>query len=700
MVWDSSMSRFLIFTGCFLFWVVELTGQDRKLSWEKEPDIIRGYQRFIAEGGDYDTLSSHILNRLMHQANASYYGPKMILENFAKNHVLACNAYRKREFTEAQSYAQIALHWAAKINDNYCTAASFRILSDIYEEQGRYDSALHYKTRALMIYQQLPQSASVGLMHYQIGNLYYEVSDYDASLFHLNEFLKKDRRQNLNRTLQAYNRIGRIYDITGESRIAVGYFEQAAELAQSHALPRWLTASKGNIGRIYFKEKKYAQAAPLLEMSYLAALQYGDTSLAVTEGCTLAEIYFLGGNRAKTEELIKKVERLHTPHLSPEAHLAYLHCRYMLAKTKSNWQEALQLLETYTHLSDSLTALRYRQTLEQVRMMNATAVQKMKEELNTKKTEASERQRDLLLIGGGLFLLVLIPLFVVLLRLNRKYKKANLALKRSQHEVSLKNKQLEQHNKQIAAQAANLEKTVKERTRDLEATIKGLNSHNKDLEQFSYIVSHNIRSPVSQILGLIGIFNFDKPDDPLNAEILKNLQKSAANLDQVIKDLNTIISTRQSLDALKEKVDLEEIMCQVLVGLESEIAAAQASIQYDFTLQPELYTVRGYMHSILHNLVSNAIKYRAEHRKPHIAISADPLGEFCCLTVADNGLGIDSEKNDTYKIFGLYQRMHTHIEGKGLGLYLVKTQVESLGGTVSLESVLGKGTVFRIMLPV
>jgi len=687
---------FLTMAGCF---AQQLMGQG-KSALEQAISPIAGYQKMIALGADYDTIATYTLERLIHTANASYYGFKLLHENFARNHLLSLHAYQQQEFEQAVHYAHISLRWATKIGDNYGKAAAFRILSDIYSKQNRYDSALHYKTQALIIYQQSKNYALANLMNYQIGNLYFDINDYDQAYVFLRSFLSGDTRHNIVNTLLAYNCIGRIYHFQERYDLAIGYFAQAATLADLYKLSQWLTTAKGNIGKVYFKQGKYKAAIPLLEMSYLSALTFRDTSRAIIENCILAETYLNMGKRSKMALLVQQLQALtKATSISTEARLAYLRCNYLYAKSSGNTAEALRLLEAYKYLGDSVNSYSSQNKLEQVRTLNMVAVQQVKDQLLKKKTELVERQRNLLLIGSALFAAVVIPLLFFLVILNRKRRRVNLELKHSQYEVSLKNKLLEEQNKQIAAQAAALEQTIQERTRDLEATIKVLNSHNKDLEQFSYIISHNIRSPITQILGLVGIFNVNQLDDPINMEVLKNLQKAATNLDQVVKDLNVIISTRQSLDTLKEKVDMEEMMCQVMLGLDANITATQASIQYDFTLLPVLYTVRGYMHSILHNLISNAIKYRAENRKPHIAVSSDILDNFCCLKVADNGLGIDLASTNTYKIFGLYQRMHTHTEGKGLGLYLVKTQVESLGGTIGVESKLGVGTVFRMMLP-
>jgi signal transduction histidine kinase len=105
--------------------------------------------------------------------------------------------------------------------------------------------------------------------------------------------------------------------------------------------------------------------------------------------------------------------------------------------------------------------------------------------------------------------------------------------------------------------------------------------------------------------------------------------------------------------------------------------------------------VRSYVQSILFNLLSNALKYRAPDRTLRVRIETRREDGYVRLSVADNGLGIDLAKHGP-KLFGLYRRFHTHVEGKGLGLHLIKTQIEALGGKVTLQSREGAGTTFNI----
>lgn len=110
---------------------------------------------------------------------------------------------------------------------------------------------------------------------------------------------------------------------------------------------------------------------------------------------------------------------------------------------------------------------------------------------------------------------------------------------------------------------------------------------------------------------------------------------------------------------------------------------------------PKIRSVKPYVESVLQNLLSNAIKYRHPDRVASIRLSTHPVDDYICLTVTDNGLGIDTALYKE-KVFTLYPRFHTHVDGKGLGLYLVKTQILALGAKIELESQVGEGTVFKV----
>ncbi len=218
---------------------------------------------------------------------------------------------------------------------------------------------------------------------------------------------------------------------------------------------------------------------------------------------------------------------------------------------------------------------------------------------------------------------------------------------------------------------------------------------NKNLHQFAYIVSHNLRAPIANILGLTSIYNKEASDHLLNHKVIDNLYKSANLLDSTIRDLNDILTIRSELTKVHEAIGFDQILKDILDSISDETSQIEADIAYDFTEAPNVTTVRSYIHSIMLNLVTNAFKYRSPTRKLQLKLKTFLLPNYICLTVSDNGLGIDLIK-EKEKVFGLYKRFHTAIEGKGVGLHLVKTQAELLGGRAEVESQPDIGTTFSI----
>ncbi|MNE29875.1 Phytochrome-like protein cph1 [compost metagenome] len=145
----------------------------------------------------------------------------------------------------------------------------------------------------------------------------------------------------------------------------------------------------------------------------------------------------------------------------------------------------------------------------------------------------------------------------------------------------------------------------------------------------------------------------------------------------------------------KEEVSLKEVFENVFSQLSFQIELHKPIIKLKFDKVPELITNKAYIESILLNLLTNSIKYKSENRKLKISITAEQIEQRTILTFKDNGIGIDLERNRD-KVFGLYQRFHNYPDSKGLGLYLVKSQVETMGGTISIDSEVNKGTTFTI----
>jgi PAS domain S-box-containing protein len=219
---------------------------------------------------------------------------------------------------------------------------------------------------------------------------------------------------------------------------------------------------------------------------------------------------------------------------------------------------------------------------------------------------------------------------------------------------------------------------------------------NQDLEQFTYIVSHNLRAPVASIMGLTEVIHLPGLGEDIRQEMLSGLARSARKLDEIIIDLNTILQVRGGSQNQQETVSLTQLIADLESSLHESLRQGNVRFEIDFSQADQLLTIKSYLYSIFYNLISNSLKYRRNEVPLVIAItSRKGAGPGLVITYRDNGQGIDLQRYG-HQVFGLYKRFHVGAEGKGMGLFMVKTQVETLGGRISIDSQVDQGTTFTL----
>lgn len=222
-----------------------------------------------------------------------------------------------------------------------------------------------------------------------------------------------------------------------------------------------------------------------------------------------------------------------------------------------------------------------------------------------------------------------------------------------------------------------------------------LMQRNRDLEQFTFIVSHNLRGPVVNILGIANLLNTEFLDPEELKKFISSLCMSANSLDNVLKDLNNILQVKHDINDKKEQISFSTIVNEISVSIAQLIEKDKVTIIQNFEAINEIFSLRAFVYSIFYNLIINSIKYAQPNLPAKIEITSENTNGKTVLTFKDNGLGIDLNKNSN-KVFGLYNRFHRHLEGKGMGMFMTKTQVEALGGTINIESEPLKGTIITI----
>lgn len=236
---------------------------------------------------------------------------------------------------------------------------------------------------------------------------------------------------------------------------------------------------------------------------------------------------------------------------------------------------------------------------------------------------------------------------------------------------------------------------VKKRELSLQKSIKQMASQNDRLFNFAHIVSHNLRSHSSNLNLLVQLIeSIGDPDEKL--DLLKEVKNISISLDTTIEHLNKIVSIFTTKEQPKTKVLFSDTLANIRNSINNIISNHNAKIITDFK-QDSIDYLPAYLESVLLNLLTNALKYKHSNRDPEIRISTGVnSSNKTYLKFSDNGRGIDLEKFGK-DVFGMYKTFHYNNDAVGIGLFITKNQIESLGGSIDVESVLDKGTTFTIV---
>ncbi len=232
------------------------------------------------------------------------------------------------------------------------------------------------------------------------------------------------------------------------------------------------------------------------------------------------------------------------------------------------------------------------------------------------------------------------------------------------------------------------------REAQLSTLVSELTKQRDQLEEFAYVISHHLRGPVGNIVSLLDVLGTDDREES-SEDTIKHLKESSKLLLDTLEDLTNAIIVRHEDIPNLERLQIEEVVTSVAEGLGDMIRESGTKINTDVHLFPVIEYPRSYFETIIRQLITNSIRFAAPGRPPRIRIttSTDTNGQF--LEISDNGLGIDLDKYGE-KIFKIRTSFHRGSAGRGVGLFLVRTIVESMGGSVTVHSIIDKGTTFRI----
>lgn len=219
----------------------------------------------------------------------------------------------------------------------------------------------------------------------------------------------------------------------------------------------------------------------------------------------------------------------------------------------------------------------------------------------------------------------------------------------------------------------------------------------QQMEQFTYIVSHDMRSPLANMTSLISLIDQEKLH-PDNQPLIKDIGNSVTKLDWVIKSLNKVIESKK-LEALPaERTDLNKTINGVLKDLNSLVEKSKATVEVELNDQPEVWLPAVHANSVIQNLLTNAIKHSHQKEKTLISVKGYQKGNLYITDIQDNGPGVPKEAQE--RIFRAFERLDKRIQGEGIGLFLTKSLLLKYNGTIELvDPQPDKGALFRISWP-
>ena len=649
-------------------------------------------------------------------------------------HIQALILFQKGEFDQASVLFDSARNYFLQKSLFRKYVTSLIDLSQVFTERGDYELALNNLYDALRLSQIHHFDAESAIIRIKMAWINHYLGNSDQALIMVQEAMrlnpKKLLRGDLGNALTLKSLV--LIDLKEYTR-ADNALDTVLQIFKDFGSHRGVSETLMQKGHLEVERGQYHEAlqffnesirlAELIPNRYVLAWSYwgkGHTSFKL-------------GDLKNALHYLDISQKYATMISSTEVMVSNYKTRRDLMAKQNRFEEALKFSTLAGQLSDSL-----RKVDASRRFLNLEKIQEIeqrnrdirilqKDKLLAENTinlqEAKLKQQSILMVAGFIGIVMLGVLAFVyywfysrIKTLNvsvtekntriqgqaNKLREVNAELKRLYQEVSEQKQEIQEQtdrlaesNKDISEINRSLEKMVTEKTIELRKINSELIKQNSELVQFSYSVSHNLRGPVARLLGLA-----DLAKRELSASDTKLLTQfigeTAFELDNIVDDLIRILEVRNEPHRFREVVNLNEEWRQTK-SLFKDSLHGDEEIITNFAFS-EIVTVRSMFQNILFNLLSNAIKFRSPERKLKVTATSKNVNGSAILEISDNGLGFNIDLHHE-KLFKLYRRFHAHVGGRGLGLYLVKTQVEVLHGSVEVTSQPDKGAMFRVILP-
>jgi signal transduction histidine kinase len=608
-----------------------------------------------------------VSNLLAEQAELDSSLNKMTLDSIGViNFLNSSKKYSKEDFNQSLLYANLAFNEAKRIEKPFLRAFLLQKVGKVFKDYGYYNKALLSYNEAIEIYgDSIPLLEKYKVLN-DLGDLHIDLKDYVNGKLSYHSALKIVNKINNKKGIAVtLNNLGNVERVTNNFDSASYYFQMVEKICIEEEIVNVLSKNYLDMALLYESQEKDELAVKYLGLSYQISKEnkledllpeilnaFGQFYQENVDYKRAVYFYYQAYNYATKYNQIENI-KISSNGLST--------CYKLL----NDYKLSLMYSQIYYKLTDSLSNVEkiVQVTFAEEKYKNEQTDKRIQNLTHEKEVAILKGQQNLKvtwLLLGLLFLSVLLSGFIY----NRNIYRRKI------------NKELEEK--------------IEERTKELK-------NINKYLENITYITTHDLKAPIVNLEGLIKLLKINQPMDEKAQKIIEHTESTLNGMKKTVTDLSMMVANSKQEPAKDINLLFNDVLERVNHTIQTQILSSKAKIVSSFQNYPSIVYPEKFLHSILLNLISNSIKYKSIDKPPEINVTTQNEGEFCLLTYSDNGLGMDIEKYKN-KIFSLYNRYHRHAEGQGIGLYLIKSQVEQMGGKIEISSKPDAGTIFYIYL--
>jgi len=560
-------------------------------------------------------------------------------------------------------------------------------LAICYTFYADYDKALEFHFKSLLLLEEENNKKGMSIILNNIGLVYYRLQNFSLALEYYEKSLalKKSEKYNFDLDRLLIN-IGLCYNHFDDFDEAQKYFKEAFEVCGVNCSDNTKLEGQFGLGESNYRRENYNEALVNFKISYETAVRINHKRWQAENLIYIGRVQFRKEQDTAAIRTLSKAEEISRNAGYKELLIqTYLELSNFY-NSRKQYQEAANSQRKYIELKDSVYSEHLIDNLAKVQTKFAE-----RENLATiKAKEEIVRRQNSLNIAIGIITLLGALLIFVLLRSNQIKKKVNAALSDAKSII-------EEQNKQLLNSNIHLDKELKERNVDLEKANSSLRRVNDELDNFIYKTSHDIRGPLASLKGMCNVALIDVKD-PVALNYLHKLDITAEKLNTILTRL-LIVNQINNSTLSSDRIDFHQIVSDLLLLEKKKGLPPRISVTKRVADDIEFYSDKEFVRIILENLVDNAIKFYNDSQRvePFVDISIQPDGDNLKIRVTDNGIGISQVQPD--KIFQMFSRASERSETGGIGLYITKTAVQKLGGTIDLKTTPEGYTEFFVNLP-